>query len=278
MRVNQCFPSCLDYRSLPPTSKPRPMGYEDQYLETCTFKVSRKYYLGLFFADLVLFYVLPLLLSVILYILIAMILFTNEIPKTPGTGNKNGAVCSSDSKKTSSSNNARVQVVKMLVVVVAVFAIFWLPYRLLVVYNSVATERYMELWFLMFCKTMIFMNSAINPILYNAMSIKFRRAFKRMLSCNRRRPGQRNSRERNRTQTFYTSVATPGDPGATTAFPSTTPNNGHNKTSRLARTQQFSKELSPVAPTQQLELTSREDKTTASAESLSANNSSVAAE
>ncbi|RWS18220.1 thyrotropin-releasing hormone receptor 1-like protein, partial [Leptotrombidium deliense] len=48
----------------------------------------------------------------------------------------------------------------------------------------------MELWFLMFCKTMIFVNSAINPILYNALSVKFRRAFKRTISCdscNRRR-------------------------------------------------------------------------------------------
>ena len=29
------------------------------------------------------------------------------------------------------------------------------------------------------------MNSAINPILYNAMSVKFRRAFKRLLSCGK---------------------------------------------------------------------------------------------
>ncbi|GBM84804.1 Thyrotropin-releasing hormone receptor [Araneus ventricosus] len=77
------------------------------------------------------------------------------------------------------------KVVKMLVVVVALFATLWFPYRFLVVYNSFATHRYMELWFLMFCKTMIFINSAINPILYNAMSIKFRKAFKRLLSCGK---------------------------------------------------------------------------------------------
>ncbi|GIY86013.1 thyrotropin-releasing hormone receptor [Caerostris darwini] len=77
-------------------------------------------------------------------------------------------------------------VVKMLVVVVALFATLWFSYRFLVVYNSFATHHYMELWFLMFCKTMIFINSAINPILYNAMSIKFRKAFKRLLSCGKR--------------------------------------------------------------------------------------------
>lgn len=54
---------------------------------------------------------------------------------------------------------------------------------MLLVYNSFAKQRYMELWFLMFCKTMIFVNSAINPILYNALSVKFRRAFKKMLCC-----------------------------------------------------------------------------------------------
>ncbi|CAN7941894.1 unnamed protein product [Ixodes hexagonus] len=82
----------------------------------------------------------------------------------------------------------------MLVVVVAVFATLWLPYRVLLVYNSFAQKRYMELWYLMFCKTMIFINSAINPILYNAMSIKFRRAFKRMLSCGAAARNQRDSR------------------------------------------------------------------------------------
>ncbi|CAG2111760.1 unnamed protein product [Medioppia subpectinata] len=58
----------------------------------------------------------------------------------------------------------------MLVVVVAVFATLWLPYRALLVYNSFAEPVYMEL-------------CAINPIIYSACSIKFRRAFKRMLTC-----------------------------------------------------------------------------------------------
>ncbi|XP_013780061.1 thyrotropin-releasing hormone receptor-like [Limulus polyphemus] len=154
-------------------------GYSNR--ETCTFALSRKHYLGYFFSDLVLFYVFPLLLSCVLYSLIARILFSNEIPKNPG----NNTSRSSDSKRTSSMN-ARVQVVKMLAVVVAVFATLWVPYRVLVVYNSFAKQRYMEPWFLMFCKTMIFINSAINPILYNAMSVKFRRAFARMLSCGQR--------------------------------------------------------------------------------------------
>ncbi|XP_047000932.1 somatostatin receptor type 3-like [Schistocerca americana] len=79
----------------------------------------------------------------------------------------------------------------MLAAVVVVFATLWLPYRGLLVYNSFATlfsgTKYMDLWFLLFAKTCVFINSAINPILYNAMSGKFRRAFRKTLvRCARR--------------------------------------------------------------------------------------------
>ena len=77
------------------------------------------------------------------------------------------------------------QVVRMLAVIVFVFVSTWMPYRTLVVYNSMAKDKYMDLWFLLFCRTMVYINSAINPILYNAMSVKFRRAFKRILFCGR---------------------------------------------------------------------------------------------
>ncbi|CAB4064066.1 TRHR [Lepeophtheirus salmonis] len=77
----------------------------------------------------------------------------------------------------------------MLACVVTIFAALWIPYRGLVVYNSFATmysaPAYMDLWYLMFAKTCIYMNCAINPILYNAMSDKFRKAFRRFLFCGK---------------------------------------------------------------------------------------------
>lgn len=53
------------------------------------------------------------------------------------------------------------QVIKMLVMVVSLFALLWLPYRSLLVYNSFAateTDKYMDLWFLMFAKTCVYIN------------------------------------------------------------------------------------------------------------------------
>ncbi|KAJ9596702.1 hypothetical protein L9F63_012273, partial [Diploptera punctata] len=136
--------------------------------EICQFKLPRHQYLVYFFADLILFYVIPLLLSCVLYTLIARVICSPERPSVQ-------------------AGTSRIQVVKMLVVVVAVFALLWLPYRGMLVYNSFATlfskKPFMDLWFLMFAKTCVYINSAINPILYNAMSIKFRRAFHRTLVC-----------------------------------------------------------------------------------------------
>ncbi len=83
-----------------------------------------------------------------------------------------------------------LQVVKMLVVVVALFGILWAPYRILVVYNFSVhqTEQYFNTWFLFFCRICIYINSAVNPILYNFMSVKFRNAFASLYRCGQQRP------------------------------------------------------------------------------------------
>ena len=59
-----------------------------------------------------------------------------------------------------------LQVVKMLIVVVTIFALLWLPHRGLLVYNTVAslnqTPLQMDLWYLMFAKTCIYINRSAN--------------------------------------------------------------------------------------------------------------------
>ncbi|ODM87406.1 Thyrotropin-releasing hormone receptor [Orchesella cincta] len=78
----------------------------------------------------------------------------------------------------------------MLAIVSGLFAILWLPYRGLLVYNSVAQEKFMNVWYLMASKSCIYLNSAFNPILYNAMSVKFRKEFKRALFLKSGKPSK----------------------------------------------------------------------------------------
>lgn len=79
----------------------------------------------------------------------------------------------------------------MLAVVVILFALLWMPYRTLVLINSFVSSPYLDAWFLLFCRTCIYANSAINPVIYNAMSQKFRSAFRGLYSCQRLEGNQR---------------------------------------------------------------------------------------
>lgn len=61
-----------------------PQTYAVDYpTEECTFKLSRDQYFLYYFLDIIVFYVVPLLLSCVLYTLIARILFTSQVPKNP---------------------------------------------------------------------------------------------------------------------------------------------------------------------------------------------------
>ena len=129
-------------------------GFSNQLFKApkCDFKLDRHstIYIGMFFTDIALFYLIPLVLSVALYGLIAkMLLYT--APRT---------LTSQDNTR---SNQARLQVVKMLIAVVTIFATLWLPWRGLMVYNTVAAlysreDIFMDLWYLMFAKTCIYIN------------------------------------------------------------------------------------------------------------------------
>lgn len=71
----------------------------------------------------------------------------------------------------------------MLAVVVVLFALLWLPYRTLVVVKSFVDPPYLNIWFLLFCRMCIYLNSAINPIIYSLMSQRFRSAFRKLCRC-----------------------------------------------------------------------------------------------
>ncbi|MBN3295350.1 TRFR protein, partial [Amia calva] len=174
-------------------SDTKQMIYADVTVVVCAYKVSRNLYLPIYFLDFAIFYVVPLMLATILYGLIARILFLNPIPTDPKENTKKWRNESSHANQTfsskcssrcsSSTASSRRQVTKMLAVVVVLFALLWMPYRTLVVVNSFLTQAYLDTWFVLFCRICIYLNSAINPIIYNAMSQKFRAAFKKLCKC-----------------------------------------------------------------------------------------------
>ncbi|XP_057892416.1 thyrotropin-releasing hormone receptor-like [Melospiza georgiana] len=158
----------------------------------CGYRVSRNLYMPIYFLDFAVFYVIPLGLATVLYGLIARILFVSPLPGTPQQQQQQhsslgsvhlGSSLRLSCRGTRGALSSRRQVTKMLAVVVALFAVLWLPYRTLVVVNSFVDPPYLNTWFLLFCRLCIYLNSAINPIIYNLMSQKFRAAFRKLYKC-----------------------------------------------------------------------------------------------
>ncbi|NWS17112.1 TRFR protein, partial [Pachyramphus minor] len=165
--------------------------FSDGAQVSCGYRVSRSLYMPIYFLDFAVFYIIPLGLATVLYGLIARILFVSPLPTTP-QGSCPGSTHQGSSLQLSCRANkgalsSRKQVTKMLAVVVVLFALLWMPYRTLVVVNSFMDPPYLNTWFLLFCRLCIYLNSAINPIIYNLMSQKFRAAFRKLYRCEEKR-------------------------------------------------------------------------------------------
>ncbi|XP_051953586.1 thyrotropin-releasing hormone receptor-like [Xyrauchen texanus] len=163
----------------------------------CGYRVSRDLYLPIYLIDFAIFYVIPLLLAIVLYGLIARIMYLNPLPHPPDSRTTSAPTLRRSCKEPADDGKAgrqgrqknalssRKQVTKMLAVVVVLFALLWMPYRTLVLINSFMSTPYLDAWFLLFCRTCIYANSAINPVVYNLMSQKFRSAFRGLYHCQR---------------------------------------------------------------------------------------------
>ncbi|CAL8090598.1 unnamed protein product [Calicophoron daubneyi] len=165
--------------------------------EVCTFKYKRSSYKTVYILDFILYYAIPLFITSILYAHISWNLFrisskNNALPQAAGPVEYNSNTIMSPLSqqqiqmfRARNRTRSRKQVVKLLMAVVLLFASCWLPYRFVVVFNSFSEQGYHDLWFRMFARLMAFLNSAANPLVYNIMSRKFRRAFRRLLRCSR---------------------------------------------------------------------------------------------
>ncbi|XP_011307547.1 growth hormone secretagogue receptor type 1 isoform X2 [Fopius arisanus] len=145
----------------------------------CETQATTSWSKSFFMTTIVIFFIVPVLILMILYTVIAQHLMANPaISRGP-------------------ANNLlkyRKQVVMMLGTVVLCFFICLLPFRALMLWIliapsasiiSIGVESFYSL--LYFCRVMLYLNSAINPILYNLMSTKFREGFLRLCGLGRNR-------------------------------------------------------------------------------------------
>ncbi|KAI6184363.1 G-PROTEIN-RECEP-F1-2 domain-containing protein [Aphelenchoides bicaudatus] len=102
---------------------------------------------------------------------------------------------------------ARKKVIRLLVAIVGVFAVFTLPYYLRMLYNGWADNQMclngIEVLAQPISCLLLFMSMAINPLLYAFMSNRFRNATRELLNC---RSG---SRKFTRTRTICSEVPDP---------------------------------------------------------------------
>ena len=91
--------------------------YDNVTVITCGYKVPRRFYMPIYFFDFGIFFVLPLMLSAVLYGLIARILFMNPLPSSVkeknGHGNaSNKGASAKNSRHSNSTATSRKQVKK----------------------------------------------------------------------------------------------------------------------------------------------------------------------
>lgn len=159
-----------------------------------------------FILTIAVFFIIPLGVLLVLYSVIAKNLMENPvIISQHKNGNNAGNVL-----------RYRKQVILMLGTVVLSFFVCLLPFKALTLWiivfppetiMSLGVDGYYIL--LYFCRVMLYLNSAINPILYNLMSSKFREGFVKLLRINKLMKCSRNFRQNmQRRDTFNTTTST----------------------------------------------------------------------
>lgn len=141
-------------------------------VHVCLTKANTFWPIAFFVAIISAFFVVPLFVLVVLYTVIAVHLMAD-----PGTSCTDSAC----------NQRARRQVVLMLATVVLSFFVCLLPFRVFTMWIILVPEHaFLDLglkhyYIILYAsRVMVYVNSAVNPILYNLMSSKFRRGFCRL--------------------------------------------------------------------------------------------------
>ncbi|KAF6216164.1 hypothetical protein GE061_000503 [Apolygus lucorum] len=148
-----------------------------------------------------LFFLVPLKIIVILYILIGR--------KIQSSGNELAANADSSVHRDARHLKSRRNIIRMLIAVVVTFFICWCPFhaqRLFYVYGQdLKFYKQLNEWIFDFSGVLYYLSATMNPILYNLMSVKYRAAFRQTLACATRRRGANRRRTMRETVTIRTS-------------------------------------------------------------------------
>ncbi|XP_011639561.1 orexin receptor type 2-like [Pogonomyrmex barbatus] len=137
---------------------------------------------------LIFLYTMPLLLMSVAYWQIVRVLWRSDIPGH----NLSTRICHSTEIPLSGGGNpegqlrSRRKAAKMLVAVVITFAICFFPVHLLSILRCTMTlpSNQWTIAISLIAHWLCYFNSAVNPVIYNFMSGKFRKEFKRTFRCS----------------------------------------------------------------------------------------------
>jgi len=186
---------------------------DSRHLDGTPIKVCRipmvlywqKMYATLQFA---LFFVTPFLVLLILYCIICNILYSTQGEKDINSMNNSQHSCCN-------RRRVRLQVINIIICLVLLFFIFHLPYRIVSMWftfaerheiHSLGIERYYNLLYSV--RILFYLNHAMNPIIYNFVSTKFRTAL-RIAFTRREHRGSLMSSKSNRKGNYNTPFTKP---------------------------------------------------------------------
>lgn len=167
----------------------------NHYFQICTEEWEDPFLGDLYFivAHLILCYIAPLMTIALCYAMICRRIWSREIPGCAGsstppklTGENQG------DRGRNNLHQAKIRALRMLAVVVAVFALSWLPFYAAFARFKLTPDMRQEeaaFWVVVMpiAQWMSSANSCINPVLYHFLDARFRTRFGQLL-CRRSTP------------------------------------------------------------------------------------------
>ncbi|XP_008559874.1 neuropeptides capa receptor [Microplitis demolitor] len=161
----------LNYVEYPPGS-----GRDSEESAFCAMLLHNMPDFPLYELSCLIFFLIPLVLIMVLYIRMGLRIQSTTLGRSI-EGTVHGETRQVQSRKA---------IIRMLSAVVVTFFICWAPFhaqRLLYVYDSKRLLGAINEWLYFLGGCLYYISTAINPILYNVMSAKYRGAFMETLCC-----------------------------------------------------------------------------------------------